>query len=81
MKNCFGSTFDNFLGKGGVLRQKLTSTFLITNEILNILLFSSSKKKLYFLKKQQKTVSVVQVFFEGKEASGEENEYNLFYGK
>ncbi len=23
VKNCFGSTFDYFLGKGGILRQKL----------------------------------------------------------
>ncbi len=23
VKNCFGATFDHFLGKGGVLRQKV----------------------------------------------------------
>ncbi len=34
-----------------------------------------------FLRKRQKTVSGAQVSFEGKEASGDENEYIIFYGK
>ncbi len=34
-----------------------------------------------FLRKRQKTVSGAQVSFEGKEASGDENEYKLFYEK
>ncbi len=42
LKNCFGGTFDNFLGKGVILRQKSTATFFITNEVPNTLLFSSS---------------------------------------
>ncbi len=34
-----------------------------------------------FLRKRQKTVSGAQLSFEGKEASGDENEYNNFYGE
>ncbi len=34
-----------------------------------------------FLRKRKKIVSGPQVSFEGKEASGDENEYKLFYGK
>ncbi len=39
------------------------------------------KNSCNFLRKQQKTISGTVVSFEGKEASGNENEYNLFYGK
>ncbi len=34
-----------------------------------------------FLRKRQETVSGAQVSFEGKEASGDENEYKIFYEK
>ncbi len=55
MINCFGSTFDNFLGKEGVLRQKLTLLFFfITDEVLNTLLFSSFSKKAAFSEKMAK---------------------------
>ncbi len=36
------------------------------------------EKSCNFLRKRQKIISVDQVSFEGKEASGDENEYNLF---
>ncbi len=53
------------------------------NEVLNILLFNNFFQEMCnFLRKRQKTVSGAQVSFEGKEASGDEDEYNLFfYGK
>ncbi len=62
---------------------KINITSFITNDVLNILLFSNffKKKKCNFLRKRQKIVSPAQVFFEGKEPSGDKNEYNLFYGK
>ncbi len=61
---------------------KINVTFFIANEVSIILLFSSFfKKSCNFLRKRQKTVSGAQVSFEGKEASGDENECNLFYGK
>ncbi len=61
---------------------KINITFFITNEVLNILLFSNFFQKIFnFLRKCQKTVSGAQVSFERKEASDDENEYNLFYGK
>ncbi len=64
------------------LVSKINITFFIANEILNILLFSSFfKKSCSFLRKRQKTVSGAQVSFEGKNASGDENEYNHFYEK
>ncbi len=69
VKNSFGDSFDSLLGKGGVLRQKLTY----------FLLFSSFfKKSCNFLRKQQKTVSGCLVSFEGKEASGDENDLTFF---
>ncbi len=47
-----------------------------------MLLFTNFFQKMgNFLSKRQKTVSGAQVSFEGKEASGDENEYKLFYGK
>ncbi len=62
--------------------RKINITFFITNELLNILLFGSFfKKSCNFQKKWQKTVSRAQVSFEGKEAFGDENEYNLFLWK
>ncbi len=61
---------------------KINITFFILNEVLNILLFTNFFQKMCnFLRKRQKTVFVAQVSFEGKEASGDENEYNLFLWK
>ncbi len=34
-----------------------------------------------FLRKRQKIVSEAQVSFKGKDASADESEYKLFYGK
>ncbi len=41
----FGSVSDHFLEKEGVLTKKSNITFLITNYVLNILLFNSFFKK------------------------------------
>ncbi len=80
MKNCFGSTFDNFLGKGSVrIASKINITFFITNEVLNILLFNSFSKKAVFSEKTAKPGA--RVSSEGKGTSGGENECNLFYRK
>ncbi len=65
-KNCFRSTFDDFLGKGGVSPQKLTQHFL-----------SQIRYRIFYY--LAKTVPDGQVPFEGKGASGDENEYNLFF--
>ncbi len=52
----------------------------MTNEVLNILLFSNFFQKMCnFLRKSQKTVTGAQIPFEGKESSGDEGEYNLFF--
>ncbi len=59
------------------LAPKINITFFITNEVLNILLFSSFfKVSCNFQRERQKTAFGAQVFFERNE-----NEYNLFYGK
>ncbi len=50
--------------------------------VLNIILFSNifKKKGVIFWENVKKTVSEARVSFEGKEAFGEENEYNFFMG-
>ncbi len=52
-----------------------------TNSIGYFIIYQFFPKLCNFLRKWQKTISGVQVSFEGKEASGGENEYKLFYGK
>ncbi len=78
VKNCFGCTFDDFVGEGGVLLQKLIQHLLsqIRYWIFYYLIVFS--KKVVF---SQKTGSEGQVPFEGKGASGDENEYNFFFSE
>ncbi len=80
-KICFGGAFDNFLGKESVLRQKLTLLCYHKWGIEYFVIYQFFPKMCNFLRKRQKTASGAQVPFEGKKASGNENEYKLFYGK
>ncbi len=80
LKNCFGGTFDHFLRERRSLTPKINITSFITKSVLNILFLNS-----FFHKKtgifRAKSHFWGQVRLEGKGASGDENEYNLFYGK
>ncbi len=87
VKNCFGGTLDDFLGKRRRLSPKINITFFLSQmrcwifHCLAVLTKKKKKKKVYFLRNWQKTVSGALVSFEGKGASGDKNEYNLFYQK
>ncbi len=59
-------------GAGSVSEERYIEYFII---------YQFFPKMCNFLRKRQNTLSGAQVSFEGKEASGDENEYKLFYGK
>ncbi len=63
------------------LALKINVTFFITNEIPNILLFSSFFKKSCIFWENGKNHFWGPSLFWRKEAFGDKNEYNLFYGK
>ncbi len=77
VENCFGGSFENFLGKG-VFPQKLTYLFFFffynKRGIEYFIINSFFKKSCNFLRKQQKIVSEAKVYFERKEASDDKNE-------
>ncbi len=64
-KNCFGHAFDNFSGKGGVLRQKRTYLFLLRMGYWIYYLAVFFKKRCNFLRKRKTIVSGGQISFEG----------------
>ncbi len=67
VKNWFGGTFNYFLGKGGVLPQKLTWPFLSQIRwIFYYLAIFSKKKKNYFQRKRWKTIFRVEFLLKGK---------------
>ncbi len=80
-KTVFGGAIDNFLGKEGVLRQKLTQLFYYKWGIEYFIIYQFFPKICNFLRKFQKSVSGAQFSFKEKETSSDENEYKLFYRK
>ncbi len=56
-KNCWGGAFNNFLGKEGVLRQKLTKLFYHKWGIEYLIFYQFFPKMYNFLRKRHNTVS------------------------
>ncbi len=79
-KKLFWKRIWQFFRERRRLMPKINLTFLSQMRywIFYLPIFS---KMCNFLRKREKTVSGAQISFEGKEAFGDENEYNLFYEK
>ncbi len=79
-KKLFRGRIWQFFRERRPLTMKINITFL-SQMRYQYFIYQFFPKMCNFLRKRQKTVSEAQVSFEGKEASGDENEYKLFYGK
>ncbi len=76
MKNCFGGTFDDFLGKGGVLPQKLTLLFLGWEYFISVF-----QKKAVFSKKIVKNRFWGPSLLKGRGCLATKMNITFFYGK
>ncbi len=80
-KKLFCGRIWQFFRKIRRLTPKINITFLSQMRYRIFYYYQLFPKMCNFLRKRQKTVSGSQVSFEGKEASGDKNEYNFLYGK